>query len=388
MRLSSFISENQEEILRAWDKFARGLRPASDGMTDIALRNMARQILQDIIVDLNTDQSAEQQYRKSLGLAEQQTVVSAATSHGSQREASQFTIAQLTAEYRALRATVLRLWLPHMPATADGVQELVRFNEAIDQAVAESVASFSARSDRARDMLLAVLCHDFRAPLATMAASAQVLTHPMLALNQVNTVGARVRRMTSIMTSVVDDLADYARAQLGTGVPIARQHLDLAEVCAWAVDSAGAVYPRAKYDFRAPDDGPLAGMFDGVRLHRMLTNLLLNAAQHGSTSHPVRMEARSDGEVATVSVCNQGPVIEKAKIKDIFKPLVKLQPRSGSEGTSMGLGLYIAREIAEAHGGSIEVTSTEAATTFTAVIPCGACDAHPSESRPLRERGI
>ena len=138
-----------ECIIAEWEGFARTLLPASSSMDSLALRDHAEQILKAVAADLLTYQSQKRQQQKSKGLAERPLSVSetAAQTHAALRARSGFDIKQLAAEYRALRATVLRLWGQTRPLTADtDSDDVVRFNEAIDHALAESFDSFTFRS--------------------------------------------------------------------------------------------------------------------------------------------------------------------------------------------------------------------------------------------------
>jgi signal transduction histidine kinase len=110
-----------------------------------------------------------------------------------------------------------------------------------------------------------------------------------------------------------------------------------------------------------------------VRLHQLLTNLLINAAQYGGRTAPVLLRARADAHAVTIEVTNQGIVIPAESLQSIFRPLIQL-PAEGEEErprTSLGLGLFIAREIALAHGGGILVSSNEGGTTFSVRLPRG-----------------
>ena len=179
MRLSEFINEHLEEILQNWESFAQSLVPATEGMTGLALRDHAEQILQAISAGIETTQTPEEQFRKSVGLeTDAAKNDSAAALHGTMRHESNFSMLQVTAEYRALRATVLRLWLANVTDPQEALDEMVRFNEAIDQALAESVVAFAGRTSKARDMFLAVLGHDLRAPLSTMTLLGRALRSP------------------------------------------------------------------------------------------------------------------------------------------------------------------------------------------------------------------
>jgi signal transduction histidine kinase len=369
MMLSKFIVQNLEEILEAWESFARRLLPAAEGMDAKGLRDHGKQILQAVAKDMETPQTDEEQFRKSVGLADDGSE-SAASIHGSLRQKSDFTMMQLAAEYRALRATVLRLWVPRINDVGEALDDIVRFNEAIDQALAESVATFTSRTDKTRDIFIAMLGHDLRGPLATMATAGHMLRNPRVSADRAAELGNRISRGASLMSSMVADLVDYTRTQLGSGLPLSRRHLDLHDTCNWALDDARSLHPNVDFDYIP--DGDLRGAFDGVRLHRLLTNLLGNAAQHGQKETPVVMKALRAGDDIVFSVNNQGPVIPPGSLQAIFEPMVQLaaDPQDFESRTSMGLGLFIAKTIAEAHDGDISVASTEGeGTTFTVRLP-------------------
>ena len=162
MRLSDFISEHTESILQGWEDFARTLETPGDPMSKQALRDHAFLMLTTIAKDLRTPQSRSQQREKSQGHAPKGMIETYAESHAVERLRAGFTINQLLSEYRALRASVLKLWGEASDNTllTDPV-DVTRFNEAIDQALAESVSRFSdltiARAEAERERLEAVL---------------------------------------------------------------------------------------------------------------------------------------------------------------------------------------------------------------------------------------
>jgi signal transduction histidine kinase len=375
MRLDSFIHDRMDDILAEWEAFAKTLTPAADQLSKLGLRDHARQILGAIATDIGTAQDPAQQRAKSQGMApDADSAHSAASIHGALRQASDFSLLQLAAEFRALRATVLRLWLPHVTEmSAEAVGHMVRFNEAIDQALAESVVTYSARADHTRELFLAILGHDLRAPLSSMTSAGDLLSQVRLDQAKVADIGLRVKRGARQMSSMVEDLIGYTRTQLGAGMPTMLRPADLAEIGRAAIEDASATHPGT--GFEPQFAGDLHGQFDSVRLQQLLTNLLINAAQYGSDGHPVRLLARGTADAITVEVRNHGPVIPPESLESIFSPLVQL-PGVDPEArprTSLGLGLYVAREIALAHGGAISAASSAAeGTVFTVLLPRGA----------------
>ena len=371
MKLATFITENMDCILSEWEAFATTLEPAASQMSPLALRDHAKGILTAIVLDIRTRQNAQEQLQKSQGLApEPEGAASAASIHGGLRHDSNFSLVQLSAEFRALRATVLRLWLPQVSTMSSSTNdEMVRFNEAIDQALAESVVTYSARADHTRELFLAVLGHDLRAPLSTLSMAGQLLMSEATPAAQVGPIGLRIERCARLMSIMVDDLIGYTRTQLGAGMPTMLLDTDLRSICEAAVEDALATHPGSDFDVALVGD--LVGQYDGVRMHQLMTNLLINAAQYGGRSAPVLLRARADADTVIIEVTNQGNTIPADSLQSIFRPLIQLPAEGDARpGTSLGLGLFIAREIALAHGGTIVVSSNEMqGTTFTVRLP-------------------
>jgi signal transduction histidine kinase len=371
VRLSGFILQHLDAILVEWDAFARTLGPAAADMSALALRDHARPILLAIAADIAQPETAREALEKSQGRQPMDTD-SAAGTHGTLRHVSGFSLLQLTAEYRALRATVLRLWLPQVRAFDEDVaRDMVRFNETIDQALAESVLTYSEQGTRTRDTFLAILGHDLRSPLATVSMAGDFLARGHAADSAVGSIALRLRRSAASMTTMVNDLLEYSRTQLGGVIPIESTVQDMAPACVAAVDAARAAHPEC--EFACSADPGLTCNFDYERLQQVFSNLLNNAAQSSAPGEPVRLDARGDADAVVVQVRNRGSVIPGAALSMIFNPLVQLAPAPGDRGrpsTSIGLGLFIAREITQAHGGSIAVDSTDAeGTVFTVRIP-------------------
>lgn len=373
MKLSDFIKLNIKHILDEWDSFAKTLLPAAGDMTDLALRDHAEQILMAVAKDIESDQTPSQEYWKSRGKAPDLLPnESAAAIHGALRQADGFTLLQLTAEFRALRACVLRLWIAHVdPVPQESTADMLRFNEAIDQALAESAAKYSIQVNRTRDMFLAILGHDLRAPLASISLSGELLNTPGISAEKISSLAKQVERSAATMSSMVNDLLGFSRTQLGSKIPIKAHPIDLASVCHRAIDDVNAMYPGSVFNLAT--EGNLSANLDGARLHQVICNLLINAAHYGSTEHAVEIEAKEESCALTVKVTNRGPAIPPESLHAIFSPLVQLskeRPLDNRPSTSLGLGLFIAREITEAHGGSINVTSTESqGTVFEVRLP-------------------
>ena len=369
MRLSAFINERMDDILAEWDRYALTMTPAADHMSLRRLRDHSESMLREIARDLGSSQTAKEQQKKSQG-TEDNSVSSPAAKHGLGRYADQFTLLQLSAEFRALRATVLRLWLPIVKEnTADTLDDVVRFNEAIDQAFAESVVTYSSRTEQTRDMYDAILGHDLRGPLATMTAAGVLLAHPMPEGGLARIAG-NVARSARFMTAMVDDLLALSSIKLSKGIQIKPVPVDVAALCRAAVVDATAMHPLSRYELACA--GRMDACLDPVRIHQLLVNLLGNAAQHGTEGQPVQVDVGGSDTEVCISVSNKGERMRDDALDAIFDPLIQLKRNehdSTSQQTSLGLGLHIAREIATAHSGTLVATSTDLCTTFSVHLP-------------------
>jgi len=170
---------------------------------------------------------------------------------------------------------------------------------------------------------------------------------------------------------MVDDLIGFTRTKLGVGIPTFFESVDLQTTCQSAADDASALHPATRFDLTT--SGSLAGSFDSVRVTQLLTNLLKNAAQYGEKGRSVEMSVTGYVDSVVVEVRNHGSAIPEASLQSIFQPLVRLPASEDDDArprTSLGLGLYVARETALAHGGTISVESDEIdGTTFTVCLP-------------------
>jgi signal transduction histidine kinase len=367
LQLSGFIEQNMDEIVAEWEAFARTLLPAAATMTPLALREHAKPILQAIAKQIHSDRAGAQ----PPGQSGEET---AAAAHGALRHLSGFNLLQLGSEYRALRASVIKLWRAHLSKEHhDALDDLTRFNASVDQALAESIASYADEVARSRDTFLAILGHDLRSPLSAVSLSGEYLsTAGMLGGKQQLQAVARIQRGAAKMDAMIGDLLEYTRTRLGRGIPIARQPCNIGTICEAALEEMNAGHPERVFRFES--SGELGGSFDSARLQQVFSNLLNNAVQHGAKDSPVFLAAHGGLDAVSVQVKNYGPPIPADALQVIFNPLVQVpgaaQGPDDRRSTSLGLGLFIARSIVMGHGGTLEVESSEdTGTVFTARLP-------------------
>ncbi|HWO12755.1 MAG TPA: sensor histidine kinase [Polyangiaceae bacterium] len=369
MRLAEFILDRMDAILVEWEGFAATLLPAAVGLDSLALRDHARQILEAIAKDLNATQTPEAQSEKSKGRAPQVHGAreTAAQTHAVLRARGGFDINQLVAEYRALRASVLRLWMHFSTFDKTGIDDMIRFNEAIDQAVAESVNYFHDAVERYRNLLLGMLGHDMRNPLNTIVMTASHLA-ALNAGEKVSEAAARLIRSGASMQALLDDLTDFNRTSLGLGLKVVPHEMDLAKAADDELDQLRATHPHRRIEFTASGDN--RGRWDGARLQQVLRNLVSNAVRYGAPDRPVCVNLRGDQFEVRLEVSNSGH-IDPSEIREIFDPLRRGAAARASHQArdGLGLGLFIVREIAKAHGGDAEARCRGEQTTFTVRLP-------------------
>ena len=374
MKLSTFIKNNLDAIVADWEAFARKL-PAGRTMSALALRDHSREILLAIAADMEIQHSSQERADESQDIvATDESSASAAAEHGALRQMAGFDLVQLFAEFRAMRASVMAFWQRSQEAQAGSspTDEIMRFNEGMDKALAQSVQRYSSEVATSRDMFLAVLGHDLRGPLSGIDMSAMLLAKPGLSDVARQQAAARIKRASRGMSRLITDLLEYTRTRLGAGIPVDRSDCDLGPVCEAALEDIRAGNPQQQFVQRMSGDLNLQA--DAARMQQVLSNLLSNAVQHGSRQSPVTLTAEGEADAIVLKVGNAGDPIPPDALQAIFEPLIQA-PNASSDmhersKTSLGLGLFIVREIVLSHAGSIAVESSmDAGTVFTIRLP-------------------
>ncbi|MFC5458604.1 ATP-binding protein [Massilia niabensis] len=374
-RLGSFIRDNMEQILQAWEDFARTIEPPALTMDDTELRDHARQMLVAFAADLETPQSEHESVAKSKGLGKRGQDDTAAETHAEARLLSGYTVVQLVSEYRALRSSVLTLWAADTESNhVTNMRDVTRFNEAVDQALAESVARYEFMVKQSQNMFLAILGHDLRNPLGTVVTGASFMMQANDIPPRYVLVATRMFNSAKRMSKLINDLIDFTRTHLGPGIPIRVKQGSMVAVCEEVVNELRTFHPEQMIELHHPPQ--LDAIFDESRIAQVLSNLIGNAIQYGDAEAPVTVRVTASDADVVIAVNNRGKAIAPDKLSSVFDPMVRIAASVNAsnndytERTSLGIGLFISREIVHAHGGQVSLASTDAdGTTFTVTMP-------------------
>jgi signal transduction histidine kinase len=412
MRLSAFIVANMEPILQEWQEFAHSLGAITSSMDAAALRDHAEEMLRAVAADLDTPQSAAQQEAKGTGHAPAHPLdhpVSAATSHGSIRAADGFTLEQMVAEYRALRASVLRLWAKHeiiagvTTPMSDSYTQQIRFNEAIDEALTDSIHTYSQAVDQmfaakarrrmeAMGTLAAGLGHDMANVLLPMRACMAELSDEKLS-PAITPLLQGLHRAVEHLTGLAKGLR--ALSMDPDDVAISSDLTDLQDWWMTAISPFTWALPRGVClhveglvgaspklpTVRVPAHVLMQAVYNLVQnagqalLHRNTEN----AASHGAdptgniwitAAHEpalARAPETSPG-VVRIIVRDDGPGMNESTVLRCTDAFFTTK----SKNLGSGLGLYVVRTALERHGGKLLVHSRLGeGTTFTLLLPTG-----------------
>jgi two-component system, sensor histidine kinase and response regulator len=216
---------------------------------------------------------------------------------------------------------------------------------------------------RLNEMFVAAVSHDLRSPLSTLLMGASVLQGKLPDPTLERTL-ARMRSSAERMRGMLDELYDLARVRLAGGIAIEPGPTDLGRLAQRVADELGVAHPERPLIVEG-DGGPSDGHWDEGRLAQVLTNLIGNALRHGDATQPVRVRWRGAADALVLEVHNAGAIPSSVR-EHLFDPF-----RRGTRARdSLGLGLYIVRQIVLAHAGSIDVASTESeGTTFRVRLP-------------------
>jgi signal transduction histidine kinase len=237
--------------------------------------------------------------------------------------------------------------------------------EAVDRLAASEARLLSEReTSELREQFIAVLGHDLRNPLASIAAGTKMLAREGSKAATGEIFGL-MQKSVARMSALIDNVLDFARGRLGSGITLKRAPQSLQPVLNQVIAEFRTSSPERK--IATNFDLPQAVNCDGGRIAQLFSNLLGNSVTHGTAARPIQVQARTHDGAFELSVANSGQPIPAEAMDRLFQPFYRVSAQEAHQG--LGLGLYIASEIARAHGGSIDVTSSPQETRFTFRMP-------------------
>ena len=246
-------------------------------------------------------------------------------------------------------------------AAADAArQELEKLHAKLQASLLDERATSALR-----EQFIAVLGHDLRNPLMAIAAGAAMLLRRP---DRTTDIVARIQQSAARMAGLINDVLDFARGRLGGGLTLERGTSEPVGAALYQViEELRATHPdrAVEVEFSLTE----IVHCDRARIAQLFSNLLGNAMTHGAPNIPIKVRATTGADVFELSVANGGEPISPAAMERLFEPFFRGSIRPSQQG--LGLGLYIASEIARAHGGALEATSNSTETRFTFRMPLG-----------------
>lgn len=389
MRLSDFIRTHSEEIAKEWEAFARTCSPAAAKMNVDQLRDHILPLLRFVADDMDAPQTDFEQSEKAQGRQPLATAeASEAEKHAALRIIDGFTVDQVIGEFRALRASILRLWIKHRSADiqADPTQ-ITRFNESIDQTLGESVRRHGHLETQARehstsrDAFLATLSHELRGPLAAIVNG----VHIVQALGATNAnlapVAAMMSRQAQHLRRLLDDLLDLARISRNR-LSISCVPTDIRQCVQDAVDANCEGLTQGTHILKVDiPEAPLVGQIDCTRVVQVISILLNNAVKYSPAGSRIDVSLIRENEYALISVRDEGIGIAAEMLPRIFDAFY-VTNENNLVKHGLGIGLWLARRLVEMHAGTI-LAKSEGPTRgaeFCAAIPLTISVAAPGAS--------
>jgi signal transduction histidine kinase/ActR/RegA family two-component response regulator len=383
MRLADFVLTNVEPILVQWESFARGIWPSGATADPAEMRDDAEDILRATAVDMQSEQTEAQRTAKSEGAAkpadDSVDLTTASSAHGRRRVASGFDLWAVVAEYRALRASVLRLWRASGP-TPDlrDLDDVTRFNESMDQSLTHAVRSYAEQverdraallaseqasrreaevANRAKDVFLATLSHEMRTPLNAIVGWLSILRHESAEPRHFQEGLKVIERNTLAQVQLIDDILDVSRIVSGK-LRVDIRPCELADVINAGVNVVRTAAEARGITLGLQLDPSVGGAWcDSGRMQQVVWNLVANAVKFTPKGGHVDVTLRRERSSFHVQVSDTGQGISPELLPHVFDRFRQADGSTRRQFGGLGLGLSIVKYIVEAHGGTVEVTS-------------------------------
>jgi signal transduction histidine kinase len=397
VRLPDFILANVDPILEEWESFARSIWPSGATADPAEMRDEAEEILRATAVDMQSHQTATQQAEKSKGASRRWDdggdLTRASSAHGAGRVASGFELWAVVAEYRALRASVLRLWRESGPAPdLRNVDDVTRFNESMDQSLTHAVRSYveqverdrkallaneqasrreAEAANRAKDVFLATLSHEMRTPLNAIVGWLSILRREDAETRHFQEGLKVIERNTNAQLQLIDDVLDVSRIVSGK-LRVDIRPCELTDVINVAVNAMRPAAEARGITLNVRLDPSVSGAWcDSVRIQQVVWNLVSNAVKFTPKGGRVDVILNREKSSFQIEVSDNGQGISPDLLPHVFDRFRQGDSSTRRRFAGLGLGLSIVKYIVEAHGGTVEATSPGEGkgSTFTVRLP-------------------
>jgi sigma-B regulation protein RsbU (phosphoserine phosphatase) len=254
-------------------------------------------------------------------------------------------------------------------------EELLSKKTAADAALLEAQTQLNLAYEKAKrrasfaEQMVAIVSHDLKTPLTAIKMASDILARGQRTAKETKMLG-HISQSAERAQRMIADLLDFALARVGRGLGISPTSLDLHSFVSQSVDELRVAFPEAKLFHQSIGTG--SAHLDADRVQQIIGNLVANSVAYGDLQQPITITSRLMDDQAVVSVQNHGPVIPESLMAILFEPMTR-GTETDSNVRSVGLGLFIVREIAKAHGGDVSVSSSlEGGTVFSVYFPLGA----------------
>jgi signal transduction histidine kinase len=351
MRLHDLIADKRDDIIARWRTTVKAAATEAKTLRQSEIEDNIPGLLDEIIEALADKTSVKEDSPN-------------AVEHGKQRLRIGFDLTTVVREYGILRNAILDV--ADEAGLTLSLSEFRRLGDSLTVGITDAVVEYSKMRHRLFEMFASVLSRDLKNPLqAISTGSSMLMRQSALAADVIARLAGQVANSAGRIHRLVDQLVDLSRVGLGGGFALDRQWVDLRDICAGVVEELRAGHPDR--DIQLEVDGACSGEWDRERITQVLSNLALNALNHGSEGQPVTIRVGGQSQSVIVSVHNLGNPIPHDDFTTLFDPF-RQQP--AAPGGSLGLGLYIVREIVREHGGTLSVESSAAdGTTFRLELP-------------------
>lgn len=355
-----FIKNNIENIIRLWEENVNEEIEASKSTDSLVLRNQLPHVLEDIAEIMDRYEDFEQVEKDE----KFEEIINNSIDHGRHRaSSSHYSIKQILQEYMILHRTLTDL-LREENVFTNEVASLLKYT--METAMINSSDSFNQSIQEMREKLIGTLAHDLRNPLSTAYLAIDMLdckNDP----DRAPLVKKMVKRSMKNSLDLVEGLLDTIQVRAGEGITLHFSETDLMKDINWVYQEASEIYPNS-IELNTELDR-IHGVFDGAAVRRILENLVSNGVKYGAKDTTIAISVFSKQDDVIIQVHNEGRPIPVKKQQEIFQFMNKRKGGSRERMKSYGMGLFLVKTVAEAHGGKANLTSNKASgTTFEIIL--------------------